>query len=189
MHINLKKLQCLLILTSSFLNSTNSISQTISAKILKNINASDYKSDEVNEDGVFIAQHAKTKKWGMFQAFSEKEITILIPMEYDSVDYFGFNAKVTGVWTKDKVGIYISPWTYGEGKKTVECLYDDYKIFDIERTVKDNYGSYRKYFTYVAVKQNGLWAWIDFMTGGLKTEFLYDLEKRKMPFPEFEQEN
>ncbi len=41
---------------------------------------------------------------------------------------------------------------------------------------------------YLAVKKNGLWAWIDWITGELKTEFLYDLNIEKMPYPTFEQE-
>lgn len=183
------KTRSLLCLLSLYVLINQVKAQTISDKVLKKIHASNYKADAVNEDGVFVAQHSKTKKWGMFQAFSESEIIELIPMNYDSVDYFGFNAKLTGVWVNGKVGIYISPWTYGEGKQTVECLYEDYKIYDIEKQVQDGYGSYRKYFTYVAVKKNGLWAWIDWMSGELKTEFNYDLAVQKMPFPKFEQEN
>lgn len=164
--------------------------QTVSEKVLKKINASAYKSDTNNEDGVFVAQHQQTKKWGMFQAWSEKDIKQMIPMQYDSIDFFGFNAKMTGVWNKGNVGIFLSPWSFGEenAKQTVECLYDGYKIFEVEKTAYDSYSSYRKYFTYLAVQKDGLWAWIDWMTGELKTDFSYDLEKELMPYPDFEQE-
>lgn len=167
------------------------IAQDVTPKILKIINASEYKPDKNNGDGVFVAQHQQTKKWGMFQAWSENEIKQMIPMQYDSIDFFGFNAKMTGVWNKGKVGIFLSPWSFSEetAKQTVACLYDGYKIFEVEKTVSDGLGSYRKYFDYVAVKKDSLWAWIDWMTGELKTDFKYDLEKEKMPYPGFEQEN
>jgi hypothetical protein len=165
--------------------------QEITPSILKKINASEYKLDENNGDGVFIAKNKKSKKWGMYQAWSEKDIKEMIPPMYDSIDFFEFNAKLTGVWLNGKVGVYMSPWTYGEedAKQTVQCLYEGYKIFNVEKTVYDGLGSYRKYFDFVAVKKDGLWAWIDWVTGELKTEFIFDLEKEQMPYPEFEQEN
>lgn len=168
-----------------------SYAQEITPAILKKINASEHKLDVNNEDGVFLAKNKKTKKWGMYQAWSVKDIKEMIPPQYDSIDFFGFNAKLTGLWNNGKVGIYQSPWSYGEvdAKQTVECLYEGYKIFNVEKTVYDGLGSYRKYFDYVAVKKDGLWAWIDWMTGELKTDFIFDLEKEQMPYPDFEQEN
>ncbi len=135
--------------------------------------------DPYNEDGVMKVRNAETGKWGMYQIWSVKEVHEKIPMQYDSLDFFGFNARMTGVWNKGKVGIYLSPWSFAEedARQTVECLYDDYKIFDVQN----------KNTPYLAVKQKGRWAWIDWMTGELKTEFLYDLEKEQMPYPEFEQ--
>jgi hypothetical protein len=38
-------------------------------------------------------------------------------------------------------------------KQTVECLYNGYKIFEVEKTVSDGIGSYRKYFDYLAVEK------------------------------------
>jgi hypothetical protein len=147
--------------------------------------------DNGNGDGVALVRHAKTAKWGMIQQLNSNNIQWLIPMKYDAIDFFEFNAKLTGVWNNGKVGIYQSPWSYGEedAKQTVDCLYEAYKIFNVEKTVYDGVGNYRKYFDYVAVKKDGLWAWIDWMTGELKTDFLYDLDKEQMPYPEFEQEN
>jgi hypothetical protein len=168
-----------------------SYAQVITPAILKKINASEHKLDVNNEDGVFLAKNKKTKKWGMYQVWSVNDIKEMIPPQYDSIDFFGFNAKLTGVWNNGKVGIYQSPWSYGEedAKQTVDCLYDDYKIFNVERTIVDDIGRYKKYFTYLAVKKDGLWAWIEWMTSELKTEFIYDLEKEQMPYPDFEQEN
>lgn len=183
----MKKLLVLLL----FLIVSGVSGQEINPRILKKINASEYKLDKNNEDGVFLAKNKKTKKWGMYQAWSEKDIKEMIPPNYDSIEFFGFNARLTGVWNNGKVGIYISPWSYSEDrvKQTVPCLYEEYKIFNVEKIIKDGIGQYPKYFDYVAVKKNGLWAWIDWMTGELKSDFLYDLEKEKMPYPDFEQEN
>jgi hypothetical protein len=149
------------------------------------------KPDTENGDGVALVRHAKTAKWGMIQQLNRNDIQWLIPMEYDTIDFFRFNAKLTGVWNQGKVGLFLSPWTYGEeeAKQTVSCIYDDYKIFNVEKTVSDGIGNYRTYVDYVAVKKDGLWAWIDWMTGELKTDFIVDLEKEKMPYPEFDQEN
>jgi hypothetical protein len=172
----------IILIHSTFLNA-----QEITPTILKKINASEYKLDENNGDGVFVAKHKKTEKWGMFQAWSEKDIKEMIPMAYDSIHFFEFNAKFTGVWNRGKVGVYISPWSFEIGKQTIACIYDDYKTFNVEKTINDGIGRYNKYFTYLAVKKDGLWAWIDWMTGELKTEFIYDLEKEQMFYPEFEQ--
>lgn len=146
--------------------------------------------DRGNGDGVFIAKLIKNKKWGMYQNLG-KEIQTIIPAQFDSISFFGWNGLFTGVWNNNKVGIYQSVWTYGEddARQTVECLYDDYKKFNVERNINSNGYYMKKTLVYLAVKRDGLWAWIDWMTGELKTEFLYDLEKEKMPYPNFEQEN
>ena len=157
----------------------------------KKFNADLIEYDLENGDGVAKIRSASTGLWGIMQSLNKEQQELHIPMVYDSVDFIGYNAKLTGVWLRGKVGIYMSPWTYGaeNAKQTVACLYDDYKIFNVEKTIHDGLGGYRKYFDYVAVKKDGLWAWIDWMTGELKTEFLYDLEKEQMPYPDFEQEN
>ena len=144
-----------------------------------------------NGDGVFKARIEKSKKWGMYQKLGGNTLTTLIPAAYDSISFFEYNAKFTAVWNSGKVGIYLSPWSYGEDteKQTVPCLYEDYKIFNVEKSIYSE--GYYRYGTvvHVAVKKNGRWAWIDWMTGELKSDFLYDLETEKMPFPEFEQIN
>lgn len=175
-------------LSIMLLNYSPVFAQEISPKTLKKIKATEIRLDENNGDGVFIARGKKSKKWGMFQAWSENDVTQMIPMQYDSIDFFGFNAEVTGVWNSGKVGIYISPWSFDEdARQTIPCLYDDYKIFNVERTVYDGMGHYKKYVTYVAIKKNNRWAWIDWITGELKTDFIVDLENEKMPYPDFEQ--
>lgn len=158
--------------------------QEITPKILKKIGASEYKMDRYNEDGVFIAKNKKTKKWGMFQAWSESDIKEMIPMAYDSIHFFQFNGLVTGVWNQGKVGLFPSPWSFEDAMQTVECLYDGYKIYDVEKYTDSGYPIT---VVYVAVKKNGLWAWIDWKTGELKTEFEYDLTEAKMPYPHYDQ--
>ena len=151
---------------------------TIPKSVLKSIGASEYKPDPYNEDGVFIAKNKKTGLWGMYQYWIEPPIKTFIPMNYDSIDFFHFNGLLTGVWKANKVGIYIAN-SLSNPRETIPCIYDDYKIYSINQP-------YPK--PYLAVKKNGLWAWIDWITGELKTEFLYDLNIEKMPYPTFEQE-
>lgn len=141
-------------------------SQEITPSILKSIQALEHKLDTNNGDGVFVAKNEKSKKWGMYQAWSEKNIQELIPPVYDSIDFFGFNAKLTGVWKNGKVGIYISPWSFNENaRETVGCKYDAYKIYNF---------SNRKY-PYLAVQKDGKWGWVDWLTGKDRSYFYEEL--------------
>ena len=127
---------------------------------------------------MFWAKHKKTGKWGMFQLTpNEKNSKELIPMVYDSINSFRFNGNVTGVWNDGKVGLYSCYWSYGDGaKQTVACLYDDFRRITVWRN--------RNRFEYTAVQKDGLWAWIDWKTGELKTEFLYETTK-DLPYPRY----
>lgn len=140
------------------------------------INASKHDFDPYNEDGVFKAQHKNTKKWGMFQLLGD-EFKELIPMEYDSVNYFSFNGEFTAVYNNGKMGIYLSKWNFENAYQSIPCEYDDYKRY----TVPD------KNIRYLALKKDSLWAWADWMTGEIKTEFMYNLEIEQMPYPNYEQ--
>jgi hypothetical protein len=156
----------------------------------ENLGADLIEFDWGNGDGVFKARLKRTKKWGMYQNIGNR-LQTMIPAQYDSISFFGWNGAFTSVWNNGKVGIYQSPWRFGEkeAKQTVDCLYDDYKRFNVEKVINSN-GYYSKAdVLYLAVKKGRLWAWIDWMTGELKTDFLYDIEKEKMPYPEFIQEN
>lgn len=181
-----KRLPLVLFFTYSCL-----LGQGNTALLLQKTNASALQFDTINEDAVFIAKNKLTNKWGMYQAYADNDIKELIVPMYDTIDFFGYNARLTGVWLDGKVGLYTSPWTYGlkKAKQTVECLYDGYKIFQVEKTVNDGLSTYQSYIDYVAVKKDGLWAWIDWMTGELKTDFIYDIKKEKMPYPDFDQGN
>ena len=152
-------------------------------EIIKKLGAQKIDMDQGNGDGVFRAQSRKTKKWGMYQwMFEGTDVKKLIPMEFDSVRNFPFNGAFTAVYNNGKVGIYLCEWSYGEdAKQTVDCKYDDYRRINVEQ---DEYRSQ----LYLAVKKDGKWAWIDWLTGEVKSEFIYESTKA-LPYPNFKQLN
>ena len=132
--------------------------------------------DPNNGDGALKARSKKTKKWGMYQFLDmnmkEKE---LIPMQYDSLKFYPFNGKYTAVYNNGKVGFYLSYWSYDEqAKQTVACKYEDYKRFDADDVSK------------LAVKKNGKWGWVDWLTGEEKSEFIYG-STDDLPYPHYKQ--
>jgi hypothetical protein len=156
------------------------------------LNISDIKFDTYNEDGIVLLQNNDTKKWGMYQIWHDKKIDELIPPQYDSIKFFSFNGMFTGVYINGKVGIYTSPFSSDDARQTVPCIYDDYKTITVYKYPKDaipNTYSNKIEYPYLAVKKNGLWAYVDWKTGEEKTDFIYDLEKEKMPFPRFHQDD
>lgn len=145
---------------------TVTFGQEITPAILKKINASEHKLDVNNGDGVFLAKNKETKKWGMYQAWSDKDITEMIPPQYDSIDFFGFNSRFTGVWKNGKVGIYLSTWSFNENaRQTIACKYEAYKVYNFDN---------RKY-PYLAVKKEGKWGWVDWLTGKERSYFYEEL--------------
>ncbi len=150
--------------------------------IKKKLNADRIEMDEGNGDGVFKARDKKTKKWGMYQwMYSGTKVKMMIPMEYDSVKYFPFNGSFTAVYNDGKLGIYLCEWSFGEdAKQTVECKYEDYRRINVR---KDEYS---RATLYLAMKKDGKWGWVNWLTGDEMSEFIYDTTK-EMPFPEFEQ--
>jgi hypothetical protein len=132
--------------------------------------------DPNNGDGVLKARNRKTKKWGMYQFLDmnmeEKE---LIPMQYDSLNFYPFNGKYTAVYNNGKVGFYLSFWSYDEqAKQTVACKYEDFKRFNADGDSK------------LAVKKDGKWAWVDWLTGEEKSEFIYE-STNDLPYPHYKQ--
>ena len=146
-------------------------------KVLKKLKGDKIEIDEENEDGVFKIRHKKTKKWGMYQwMYESTQVTQLIPMEYDSLNYFPFNASFTAVYNDGKVGFYLSKWSYdNEARQTVPCVYDVYQRFTPEDGV-----------TRLAVQKNGKWGWVDWLTGEEKSGFMYR-NKEELPYPAWEQ--
>lgn len=132
--------------------------------------------DEGNGDGVFKARKKATKKWGMYQSLGENDLTTLIPAKYDSIRFFGYNSKYTAVYNKGKVGMHLSYWSYNENTKlSVPCIYEDYKNFDADGVQK------------LAMKKNGKWGWVNWLTGKEESEFKYETLD-DLPYPYYKQD-
>lgn len=132
--------------------------------------------DGNNGDGLFKARNSETLKWGLYQYMWDKFLEA-IPMQYDSLYHFSWNGNYTAVFNDGKVGIYLSNWTYGEeAKESVPCIYEDYKNYRLEdQTLR------------LAMKKDGKWGWVDWLTGEEKSEFKYD-DPDDLPYPYYEQE-
>ena len=108
-------------------------------------------------------------------------VKMLIPMEYDSIRNFPFNGSFTAVYNDGKVGIYLCEWSYDkDAKQTVECKYEDY------RRIKARTDEYSAPITYLAMKKDGKWGYVDWLTGEEKSEFIYETTK-DLPYPDFVQ--
>ena len=151
-------------------------------KIKKKLKASKIEMDAGNGDGVFKAKSKKAKKWGMYQwMFEGTKVKELIPMEFDKVDYFPFNGSFTAVYIDGKLGIYLCEWSYGDdAKQTVDCKYDEMKRYNVK---KDKYSGGT---TYLAMKRDRKWGWVNWLTGEEMTEFIYDIAG-DVPYPKFDQ--
>ena len=151
-------------------------------EIMKKLNASKIKMDNGNGDGVFRAKSKKTKKWGMYQwMFEGTEVNELIPMKYDEIKDFPFNGSFTAVYNDEKVGIYLCKWSYGDkAKQTVACKYEDYKRIKVKTS------EYSSRALYLAMKKDGKWGYVDWITGEEESEFIYNTVD-DMPSPNFEQ--
>ena len=131
--------------------------------------------DESNGDGVFKARNKATKKWGMYQSLGENDIKTLIPAKYDSIQFFGYNSNYTAVYNKGKVGMYLSYWSYNDNTKlSVPCIYEDYKNFDADGVLK------------LAMKKDGKWGWVNWLTGKEESEFKYNTLD-DLPYPYYKQ--
>lgn len=131
--------------------------------------------DESNGDGVFKARKKATKKWGMYQSLGENDLTTLIPAKYDSIRFFGYNSNYTAVYNKGKVGMHLSYWSYNENTKlSVPCIYEDYKNFDADGVLK------------LAMKKDGKWGWVNWLTGKEESEFKYETLD-DLPYPYYKQ--
>lgn len=146
-------------------------------KLYLQFDADSIQHDPFNGDGVLNARNKDTKKWGMYQRYDDQSFDTLIPPNYDSLNFFRFNAMFTQVFQNGKVGIYLSKWSYGENtKESVPCIYEDYQIFNANGTRK------------LAVKKDGKWGYVNWLTGEEKYGFKYD-SKDDLPYPYFLQES
>ncbi|WP_344730605.1 WG repeat-containing protein [Corallibacter vietnamensis] len=119
--------------------------------------------DNTNGDGVFLARNTASKKWGMFQDLGDGTFKELIPYNYDKIDFFGWNADYTKVYKNNKVGVYLSTWSYFEAaKETIPCIYDDLRKVNVDNK------------NYLAAKKNNKWGLIDWKTGEKVSQIDYD---------------
>ena len=131
--------------------------------------------DNENGDGLFKSRNKESQKWGLYQYMND-EFVEAIPMKYDSLYHFPWNAYYTAVFNDGKVGFYLSYWSYDEqAKQSVPCIYDDYKRFKTEDQTP-----------VLAVEKDGKWGWIDWLTGTEKSEFKY-ASPDDLPYPHYEQ--
>ena len=148
------------------------LSQFSEQKILRKLKADTIAMDHANGDGVFKARHKKTKKWGIFQyAGNKSDAEELVPMQYDAVHFIPVNGRFTAVYNDGKVGFYLSAWSYDDARQTIPCIYETYQRFTVKNKL------------YLAVKKDGKWGWIDWLTGEEKSNFRYDTkDELKTPF-------
>lgn len=131
--------------------------------------------DGGNGDGLFKARSRVTKKWGLYQYLGD-QIVEAIPMEYDSLYHFPWNGNYTAVFNDGKVGFYLSYWSYNdEAKQSVECKYEDYKRYITDDQIPK-----------LAVKRDGKWGWVDWLTGEERSEFKYETPD-DLPYPYYVQ--
>lgn len=134
----------------------------------------------MNYDGVYQFRNGLTKKWGMYQLSTGENSTNfykeLVPIQFDSISKPCFNCPVTAVYQKENVGFYALSYNpQKNGKLTVPCIYDSYKLYD------------HRGKTFIAVQKAGKWGWINWATGKEESQFTYDTPE-DLPFPSFKQE-
>lgn len=132
--------------------------------------------DGGNGDGVFKYRDSETQKWGMVQYFGKNQYTKMIPAEFDSVRFFPFNSNYTAVYNNGKVGIYLASWSYNDRDTmhTVPCVYEDYKRYTADGVPK------------LAMKKDGKWGWVNWLTGKPMSEFNYETTD-DLPYPHYKQ--
>lgn len=131
-------------------------------------------------DGMRLVRNRETQKWGIYQCWGE-DCTEFIPMDYDSLRSFQQNAWFTAVYNNGKVGFYLAAWSFGDqAKQTVPCEYDNFKIVEDTRSYP--------FVPYLAVEKGGKWAWVDWLTGALKSDYVDELSsipfEQKLSFDE-----
>ncbi len=128
-------------------------------KIIKKEKLENARNDHINGDGLFIAQNRDDQKWGMFQYYKQ-----IIPMEFDSIEFYGWNDPVTRVMKEGLWGAY--PFDNVDAKG-VSCEYDEIRLYTFEGQMC------------VAGKKEGLWRWVNWYTGieytGLKVKYHQEL--------------
>lgn len=156
--------------------SVNQSNQALFLSIKSTLQADIVIFDTQNGDGVFKARNKYNHKWGMYQSTNINHLDTLVPPEYDSVLFFNFNSNFTLIYQQDKVGVYLSKWSYRQKThESIPCIYDNFYILEKEGE------------NYLALKKEGKWGWINWLTGEKQSEFQYNTVNN-LPFPSYSQE-
>lgn len=124
------------------------MTQAIMAKKMKQHDADSIIFDHINQDDVYILKGKKTGLWGMYQAGQE-----LIPMQYEHINFSGWNDPFTFVKKNEKWCIYYG--IFDDDEHLVHCGYDELKKFE------------HKDYLYVAGKKDGKWHWVNWYNGSI----------------------
>lgn len=115
--------------------------------------------DHINGDLVYKMRSETNGLWGMYQGD-----VVIIPAEFDSVAFFGWNDPFTIVGNNGKLGIYTSNFD-DSGKLSVDCKYEDFHTYTYE-------GQF-----WLAGKRDGKWRWVNWFNGNeTSQEFDYHQE-------------
>jgi len=122
------------------------ITQKEIAKKMKQFNADSILFDYINGDDLYLLRSVESGLWGMYQ-----EGKVIIPMEYEYINFFGWNEQFTFVQKNSKWCIYY--YGFSDGDHTTYCGYDKLKKFT------------HKNYLYVAGKRDGRWSWVNWHNG------------------------
>ena len=120
-------------------------------KKMKQHNADSILFDYINGDDVYNLRNSTTGLWGMYQSGKE-----LIPMEYEHIEFYGWNEPFTFVKKDGFWCIYYGGFNT-ENHDTF-CGYEELKKFT------------HKNFLYVAGKQDGKWRWVNWYNGSVNND-------------------
>lgn len=122
------------------------VTQKEITKKMKQFNADSILFDYINEDDVYLLRSSETGLWGMYQTGN-----VIIPMEYESINFFGWNDPFTFVKKDNKWCIYYGG--FSDEDHATHCGYDELKKFT------------HKNYLYVAGKRDGKWSWVNWHNG------------------------
>lgn len=114
-------------------------------KKMEEFNADSIVFDPINHDDLYNLRSKETQLWGLYQSGKE-----LIPMEYEHINFSGWNHPFTFVKKKGKWGVFLG--SFNDGKLSVQCRYDELKIYEHQE------------YLFVAGKRNGKWRWVNWAT-------------------------
>lgn len=110
--------------------------------------------DRVNKSEIYMARQSRLRKWGILKGFDPNTSKELVPVEFDSLDFFPSNKSFTAAYLGGKIAFF--NYIDGNVKKISEPIYEDYKSAEFNDML------------YLAVKRQGKWGWMDWTDGEIK---------------------